>query len=115
MQTLWQIGQGTFLYDGLVAAATDKEMDLAAPFFRGRRSDDLELPVLTREISNYETLVQTLGAMGFTEHAAVYAIEATNARSIEAALDYLTEGEHGYEHPFIPSETVETCIICGDL
>jgi hypothetical protein len=33
-------------------------MEITDPFFQGPLSDDPDLPLLTREISNYENLVQ---------------------------------------------------------
>ena len=83
--------------------------NLQLPLFRGPRSDDPIPPLLTREVSNYESLVSQLNAMGFQERGIQYALEAQAVPNLESALAFLLKGEHGYEHPFIPSEDEELC------
>lgn len=53
--------------------------------------------------------------MGFSERGITHALESTEKPSIENALSYLLAGEHGYEHPFLPSEMDEKCLICNDF
>lgn len=71
-------------------------------------------PLLSHQISSYEVLLPQLTAMGFTVKGIQYALESTSTPSIDSALAYLVPGDRGYEHPFLPAESDDLCIVCND-
>ena len=59
-----------------------------------------DLPQLSRQVSNYEAMVQLLDSMGFDHKKIELAISLSNARSIEETFPFLIKGERGWEHSY---------------
>jgi hypothetical protein len=77
--------------------------------------NDIELPELSREISNYEHLVQKLSEIGFRQEMIEMAIASSHDKTLEAVMRYLIKSDRGWEHPFIPTNwNAFTCEICEE-
>lgn len=74
--------------------------------------EEIELPVLSSQVSNYETLVQQLHGMGFDHRKVELAITYAKASTVDEMLPYLILGEHGWDHEFLTGDPSGDCLIC---
>lgn len=78
--------------------------------------EDIVIPQLSREVSNYESLVTQLSAMGFSLEMIEVAIATSASKDIDDVLRFLIKAERGWEHPFIPSTQDELlCQMCKEV
>lgn len=80
------------------------------------RMEDIVLPQLSREITNYENLVTQLSVMGFPLEMIELAIANSKVKDVEDVLRFLIKTERGWDHPFIPStREANLCQICKEV